>query len=58
MLDAPLGATNIDTIADFTIGADALVLDRTVFTALSAGTTLTTAEFRSGGGVTTANALY
>ncbi|MEB3265959.1 MAG: peroxidase family protein, partial [Cyanobacteriota bacterium] len=56
VLDAPLGATNIDTIADFTIGADALVLDRTVFTALSAGTTLSAPEFISGAGLTTANA--
>ncbi len=56
VLDAALGATNIDTIADYTIVADPMVLDRSVFSALSGGTTLTAAEFRSGAGVTTANA--
>jgi Ca2+-binding RTX toxin-like protein len=46
-------ASNVDTISDFAAG-DLFQLDRTIFTALSAGTTLTAAEFRAGAGVATA----
>lgn len=46
-------ADNIDTISDFATG-DQLQLDRTVFTALSPGATLTAAEFLSGAGSTAA----
>ena len=48
-------ASNVDTISDFAAG-DLFQLDRTVFTALSAGTTLTAAEFLAGAGVTATNA--
>jgi Ca2+-binding RTX toxin-like protein len=43
----------VDTISDFAAG-DLFQLDRTIFTALSAGATLTAAEFRAGAGVATA----
>jgi Ca2+-binding RTX toxin-like protein len=46
-------ASNVDTISDFAAG-DLFQLDRTIFTALSAGTTLTAAEFRAGARVATA----
>ena len=46
-------ASNVDTISDFAAG-DLFQLDRTIFTALSAGTTLTAAEFLAGAGVATA----
>ena len=46
-------ASNVDTISDFAAG-DLFQLDRTVFSALSAGTTLTAAEFLAGAGVATA----
>jgi Ca2+-binding RTX toxin-like protein len=46
-------ASNVDTISDFAAG-DLFQLDRTIFTALSAGATLTAAEFRAGAGVATA----
>jgi Ca2+-binding RTX toxin-like protein len=45
-------ASNVDTISDFAAG-DLFQLDRTVFTALSAGATLTAAEFFAGAGVAT-----
>ena len=48
-------ASNVDTISDFAAG-DLFQLDRTIFTALSAGTTLTAAEFLAGAGVTATNA--
>jgi len=48
-------ASNMDTISDFAAG-DLFQLDRTIFTALSAGTTLTAAEFLAGAGVTATNA--
>jgi Ca2+-binding RTX toxin-like protein len=46
-------ASNVDTISDFAAG-DLFQLDRTIFTALSAGATLTAAEFLAGAGVATA----
>ena len=46
-------ASNLDTISDFAAG-DLFQLDRTIFTALSAGTTLTAAEFLAGAGVANA----
>ncbi len=46
-------ASNVDTISDFAAG-DLFQLDRTIFTALSSGTTLTAAEFLAGAGVATA----
>ncbi len=52
---APNALTNLDVVTDFGTGADSLVFDRTAFPGLSAGATLTAAEFRSGAGVTTAN---
>jgi Ca2+-binding RTX toxin-like protein len=59
IFDSALGATNVDRVLDFSKVAgntDTFVLDRAVFTTVSAGTVLTAAEFRSGAGVTTANA--
>ena len=53
VFNTALGATNLDTIADFVAG-DLIELDRTVFAALSGGTTLTAAEFLSGAGVAAA----
>jgi len=46
-------ASNVDTISDFAAG-DLFQLDRTIFTALSAGATLTAAEFVAGAGVASA----
>jgi Ca2+-binding RTX toxin-like protein len=46
-------SSNVDTISDFAAG-DLFQLDRTIFTALSAGTTITAAEFFAGAGVATA----
>jgi len=52
-----LGVANVDRILDFAIG-DLIELDRSVFSALSIGATLTAAEFRIGAGVVSvANAL-
>jgi Ca2+-binding RTX toxin-like protein len=48
-----LAADNVDAVADFVTG-DVLQLDRAIFSALSAGTTLTAAEFLSGAGVAAA----
>jgi len=48
-----LAADNVDAVADFATG-DVLQLDRAIFSALSAGTTLTAAEFLSGAGVAAA----
>ena len=45
-------ASNVDTISDFAAG-DLFQLDRTIFTALSAGATITAAEFLAGAGVAT-----
>jgi Ca2+-binding RTX toxin-like protein len=48
--------TNLDRVLDFVTATDKVALDRGVFTGLNTGTALTAAEFRSGAGVTTANA--
>jgi len=59
IFDSALGATNVDRVLDFSKVAgntDTFVLDRSVFNTLSGGAVLTAAEFRSGGGATTANA--
>jgi Ca2+-binding RTX toxin-like protein len=53
VFNSALGAANVDTIADFATG-DRLQLDRTIFTTLSAGATLTAGEFLSGAGVNAA----
>ena len=52
VFNSPL-AGNVDTISDFAAG-DLFQLDRTIFTTLSAGTTLTAAEFLAGAGVAAA----
>ena len=52
VFNSPL-AGNVDTISDFAAG-DLFQLDRTIFSALSAGTTLTAAEFLAGAGVAAA----
>jgi Ca2+-binding RTX toxin-like protein len=49
VFNSPLAADNVDTISDFATG-DRLQLDRAIFTTLSAGTTLTAAEFLGGAG--------
>ena len=49
VFNSPLAADNVDTISDFATG-DRLQLDRTIFTTLSAGATLTAAEFLGGAG--------
>ena len=49
VFNSALAADNVDTIADFASG-DRLQLDRTIFTALSGGTTLTAAEFLGAAG--------
>ncbi|MFI0846807.1 calcium-binding protein [Mesorhizobium sp. IMUNJ 23232] len=44
---APNGATNIDTITDFSVAADTIQLDNAVFAALTATGTLAAAAFRA-----------
>jgi Ca2+-binding RTX toxin-like protein len=59
IFNTALGATNVDRVLDFSkvVGnTDTFVLDRAIFRTLDAGTVLTAAEFRSGGGAITANA--
>ena len=53
VFNTALAADNVDTLADFATG-DLIQLDRTVFTALSGGTTLTAAEFGAGAGLVAA----
>ncbi len=55
VFNSALTATNIETITDFATG-DLMALDRSVFTALSAGASPTAAEFLAGAGVTAATA--
>lgn len=50
----PNGATNIDTIADFTTADDTIFLDDAIFTALTAGF-LASGAFRSGNGAQSAS---
>ena len=45
MFDTALGASNIDRLADFTIGADTIDLKQTIFSTLSAGTLSASAFF-------------
>ena len=45
--DTALGAGNVDTLTDFSVADDAMYLDRSVFTALAAGT-LSAAAFVNG----------
>jgi Ca2+-binding RTX toxin-like protein len=47
VFNSPVIAANADTITDFALG-DLIALSRTVFTTLSAGATLTAAEFGTG----------
>jgi Ca2+-binding RTX toxin-like protein len=57
LFNSVLGTTNVDRVRDFSkvVGnTDTFVLDRAVFTSVSAGTVLTAAEFLAGAGVTTA----
>ena len=53
VFNSPVAAANADTISDFALG-DLIALDRSVYTALSAGATLTAAEFGTGATATTA----
>jgi Ca2+-binding RTX toxin-like protein len=53
VFNTALAADNIETIADFATG-DGLQLDRAIFTTLSAGATLTVAEFLFGDGASAA----
>ena len=56
IFNSATGATNIDTITDFTTAIDSIWLDKTIFTALAANTSgqaITTAQFWSGAGVVT-----
>ena len=56
IFDAEIVAGVVDTVTDFTVAqADRIVLDRSAFTRLNAGTALNGVEFRSGAGITTAN---
>ena len=50
-----LGANNVDTITDYEVG-ERIVLNRSAFNTVNGTAALTAAEFRSGAGVTTANA--
>jgi Ca2+-binding RTX toxin-like protein len=51
------GATNIDTITDFSAAAgDRLVLDRAIFTTLNSGGSLNSSAFRAGAGLVSAAA--
>ena len=52
----PSAANNSDLITDFVSGTDKLALSKTVFTGFtSSATTVTSTQFRSGAGVSTAN---
>lgn len=42
------GTTNVDTILDFSVADDTIVLDRSVFTAISANGTLSASAFHTG----------
>ena len=52
--DTALGASNIDTILDFTVGDDMIQLDHKIFTALGAGA-LPAADFAVGTAATNSN---
>ena len=57
IFDAELVGGAVDQVLDFNlVQGDSIVLDRTAFPRLNAGTVLNAVEFRSGAGVTTANA--
>jgi Ca2+-binding RTX toxin-like protein len=47
--------TNLDQVQDFVTNTDKIALDRSVFTTLSTGATLTAAEYLSGAGVIAAS---
>ncbi len=48
LFDTTLGATNIDTIADFSVGQDMIDLDRTIFKTIGADGALATGGFYAG----------
>ena len=45
--DTTLGATNIDTITDFNVVQDTIELENTIFTLLTAGSSITADQFRN-----------
>lgn len=53
VFDSALGANNVDTIGDFTAGADKIQLENAIFAALTAAGGLNAGNFRSGAGITT-----
>lgn len=52
--DSALGASNVDTIVDFTTGTDVIALDDGIFTAFSGAGTVGADNFIAGDGVTAA----
>jgi Ca2+-binding RTX toxin-like protein len=52
--DTALGATNVDTVADFVVADDTIQLENAIFTALTTTGTLGAGSLRAGAGVTSA----
>jgi Ca2+-binding RTX toxin-like protein len=55
LFNTALGSTNVDTITDFSVGADLIKLDKAIFTALGADGALATSAFGLGTAATTAS---
>lgn len=54
VFNTALGASNVDTLTDFSVGIDQIQLDDAIFTSLLGSTTLASSRFRSGAGITAA----
>jgi uncharacterized repeat protein (TIGR02059 family) len=52
VFNTALGASNLDTIVDFTVGSDQIQLDDVVFSALIGASTVAVSQFISGSGLT------